>query len=272
MRCQRLGDVAVAPDEDVGVAEGSKAVLGAVGLGAAEVSRPLPLHLVVAHLIEAPRGDQQQTEGVLGDGAVVAPRARRHNHIGREAGRQHVVGPGGKRLDPAEVLHAARGVLQVLGAVGPGDEDLGVDQVLGDHGLDVIGVQRGAEALEAGDVELERGWVEKLHDGPVIECSGRIAVVEEVVSGTSKGVGEWMDFLFSPSGRDAAAAAAAELLPAKLAARLQAGVSKCVKVWVDYMHTGASALRIIPRYSVLDEGRDHEGSTLLTIEAAVLGV
>ena len=85
-------------------------------------------------------------------------------------------------------------------------------------------------------------------------------------------MGEWLLLILRPPGPTAAASAAAELLPAKLAARLQAGVSKCVKVWVDYMHTGASALRIIPRYSVLDEGRDHEGSTLLTIEAAVLGV
>lgn len=162
---ERLGDVAVAPDQHVRVAQRREAVPRAVGLRAAEVRRPLALHLEVAHLVEAARGVEQQAQRVLGDGAVVQARAGGHDDGGREAGRQHVVGAGGERLDPAQVLQALRGVLEVGGAVGPGHEHLGISMLLGDGALDVIGLQGHAEALQTRDVELQGRWVEQLHDG-----------------------------------------------------------------------------------------------------------
>lgn len=154
MRRERLGDVAVAPDEDVGVAQGGEAVLGAVGLGPAEVRGPLALHLVVAHLVEAAGGGEQEAEGVLGHGAVVQSRARGDEDGRREAGGQNIVGARGEGLDPAQLRHAPCGVLEATAVVGPRHEDLGVDQVLGDRALGVVGVQGDAEAFEARDVEL----------------------------------------------------------------------------------------------------------------------
>lgn len=168
VRREGLGDVAVAPDEDVGVAQGGEAVPGTVGLGAAEVRGPPALDLVVAHLVEAAGGGEQEAEGVLGDGAVVQARAGGDDDGRGEAGREHVVGAGGEGLDPAQLRHAPRGVLEAGAVVGPGHEDLGIDQVLGDDALGVVGVQGDAEPLEARDVELQRRRVEELHDGRAI--------------------------------------------------------------------------------------------------------
>lgn len=155
-RRQRLRDVAVAPDEDARVAERGEAVLGPVGLRAPQVLRPLPLQLVVAHLVEPARPVEEEAQGVLGHGAVVEAGPRGYFHRRREAGVQDVVRPRCEGLDPAQLRQPLGGVGEVLGAVGPGHEDLGVGVLLGDGRLDVIRVQGGREALEALDVELER--------------------------------------------------------------------------------------------------------------------
>lgn len=101
---------------------------------------------------------------MLGDGAVVQAGARGHEDGLGKAGAEDVVGARGERLDPAELGEALGGVAEVVGGVGPGHEDLGVGQLVGDGGFHVVGVQGGAEALEALDVELEGCGVEELHD------------------------------------------------------------------------------------------------------------
>lgn len=160
-----LGDVAKAPDEDAGVAEGGEAALGTVGLGPAEVLGPLGLELVVAHLVEAAGGVEEEAEGVLGDGVVVEAGAGGDDDLGGvEAGVEYVVGAGGQGLDPADVGEVGLGVLEVLGRVGPGDEDVGVVVLSRDGGsLDVVRGESYGEALEEGGVEHQGRGVKKLH-------------------------------------------------------------------------------------------------------------
>lgn len=166
VRGERLCDVAEAPDEDAGVAQGGEGAGGAVGLGPAEVAGPLVLELVVAHLVEAAGGVEEEAEGVLGDGVVVEAGAGGDGDLGGvEAGVEDVVRAGGEGLDPLEVLEAASGVLEVVGGVGPGHEDLGVGVLLGDGRLDVVRDELHGEALQGLDVELKGSRVEELHGG-----------------------------------------------------------------------------------------------------------
>lgn len=163
VRGEGFGDVAEAPDEHARVAQRGECPRGSVRLGAAEVLRPFALQLIIAHLEEPPRGREEETEGVLGDGEVVQAGARGDfDPGGVEAGRQDVVGARGEGLDPAEVREAGRGVFEVLGRVCPGDENVGVGVFIGDELLDVVGLQVDREAVDAGHVEDERRWVEEL--------------------------------------------------------------------------------------------------------------
>lgn len=130
------------------------------------MTRPLRLELVIAHFVESAGAAEEEAEGVLGDGVIVETDAGGDGDLGGvESRAEDVVGACGEGLDPAQVLHAAGGIVQVVGAVGPGDKDLGVDKLLRDWCLNVVGVEGDGEALEALDVELDGGWVEELHLG-----------------------------------------------------------------------------------------------------------
>jgi hypothetical protein len=103
--------------------------------------RPLRLELVVAHLVEAACAAEEETEGMLGDGVVVQTDAGGDDDLGSiEAGAQDVVGAGGERLDPFQVLEALGGIFEVVGCVGPGYEDVGVYVLFGNGRLDIIRV------------------------------------------------------------------------------------------------------------------------------------
>ena len=128
---------------------------------------PLALELIIPHLIEPAGGIEKETEGVLGDGTVVEAGTSGDSDLGSvEAGVEDVIGTGGEGLDPTELGQAADGIFEVIGGVGPGDEDLCVDMLLGDRSLDVVGLEGdGRESLHLGNVKLERSGVEELHFG-----------------------------------------------------------------------------------------------------------
>lgn len=161
--CEALGDVAEAPDDDVGALQGGELALGSVGLRAAQVTGPLALELRVAHLVEAAGGVEQQTECVLGNCVVVQAGAGGDCDLGRiEAGREDVVGARGQTLDPAQLGEALGGVFQVGGRVGPCDEDLSVGVLLRDGLLDIIRDEIHAVALEKRGIKGQRCGVEEL--------------------------------------------------------------------------------------------------------------
>ena len=47
--------------------------------------------------------------------------------------------------------------------VGPCDENFGVDEVFWDRSSDIVGVEAHAEAFKELGIEINGGWVEKLH-------------------------------------------------------------------------------------------------------------
>ena len=127
---------------------------------------PFALELVIPHFVEATGAVEQEAEGMFSDGVIVETGTGADCDFGGvEAGVEDVVGTGGEGLDPAEVLHVCGGVFEVVGGVCPCDEELGVEEVVGDGLGDVVGVEGDGEAVDAGDVEFERGWVEELHGG-----------------------------------------------------------------------------------------------------------
>lgn len=109
---------------------------------------PFGLRLIIAHLIKAADSVEQQAKSVLGDGVVVQTDTGGDGDCGGvEASGQDVVWTGSEGLDPFQVLQALGCIFQIVGAVGPGYEDVGVDVFLGDGGFDIIGVKRGGESL-----------------------------------------------------------------------------------------------------------------------------
>ena len=130
-RGESFGNVSEAPDQDAGVTEGGESVGRAIGLGTAEVAGPLALELVIPHLVKPAGGIEKETKGVLGDGVVVETGAGGDGDLGGvEAGAENVIGTGGERLDPAQLGQTVDGIFEVVGGVGPGDEDLSVDVFL----------------------------------------------------------------------------------------------------------------------------------------------
>jgi hypothetical protein len=98
--------------------------------------------LVVAHLEEAAGGGEQEAESVLGDGVVVETDASGNCDLrGVKSSVQNVIRAGCEGLNPFYVLQALSGVLEVIGRVGPGDEDVGINVLFGDRRLDIIRVQ-----------------------------------------------------------------------------------------------------------------------------------
>ncbi|KAI6749972.1 hypothetical protein HG531_007237 [Fusarium graminearum] len=110
LRGEALCDVAETPDEHARITKRCESILGSIWLRTTEVTWPFALELVITHLVEA-------TSGV---------------------NAENVVGARSEGLDPLKLCEALCGVLEVIGRVCPGNEDLGVDVLFWDGLLDVV--------------------------------------------------------------------------------------------------------------------------------------
>lgn len=155
-RRELLGDVAEAPDQDVGVTERCEGAGWTVRLGPAEVGGPFALELVVAHFVEAAGAIEEHAERVFRHCVVVESGARGDEDFRVEAGGEDVVGTRGQRLDPSKLGQAFGGIFQVLGAVGPRHQELGVSVLVRDQLLRIVWLYFDGKALETLDIELQR--------------------------------------------------------------------------------------------------------------------
>jgi hypothetical protein len=107
---------------------------------------------------------EKEAESVFGHWVVVQTDAGADGDTGGvEPGVQDVIRTGSEGLDPSEVFHALGGILQVVPGVRPSHQDIGVDKLLRDGSLHIVRVKRYGEALEAINVERDRGRIEKFH-------------------------------------------------------------------------------------------------------------
>lgn len=161
---QGLCDVAEPPDQDIGVLQRREFARGPVRLRSAQVAGPFALELEVAHLEEAARRVQKQSQSVLGDGVVVQAGARADGHFRSvEARAENVIRSCGEGLDPVEVLETFGFLFELRDRVAPCYQDLGVGVLVGNVAFDVVWDKGHVEAFQALGVEGDGRWIEELH-------------------------------------------------------------------------------------------------------------